>query len=293
MPLSHQLLAFVVAAIWGTNFVVMARGLETFPPLGFAALRFALAFVPAAFFIARPAVKLGPLAAYGLLIGVGQFGAMLIALKGWISPGLASLVVQTQVFFTIALVMAAEGERPRPMQWLAFALATAGLATMAVYSDASVTALGLVLMLFAAMCWASANVVGRRMGRVNALALVVWSSAFAVPPLVLLSVLMEGPHALLQGLQHADLSAWLAVVWQAVGNALFGYAVWAWLLARHPAATVTPWALAVPVFGMGASAFWLGESLPAWKLVAAGLVLMGLTINVAGTRSAVLPSKTT
>ena len=35
----------------------------------------------------------------------------------------------------------------------------------------------------------------------------------------------------------------------------------------------------VPVFGMGASALILGEPLPAWKLLAAALVMAGLAIN--------------
>jgi O-acetylserine/cysteine efflux transporter len=74
------------------------------------------------------------------------------------------------------------------------------------------------------------------------------------------------------------------VAWQTVGNTLFGYSAWGWLLARHPAATVTPMALLVPVFGMGASALLLGEPLPAWKLLAAALVMAGLALNLFGSR---------
>ena len=101
----------------------------------------------------------------------------------------------------------------------------------------------------------------------------VWSSAFAVPPLLALSLIIEGPAAIVQGIADADAAVWAAVLWQSVGNTLFGYAAWAWLLARHPAATVTPMALLVPVFGIGASAWWLGEPLPPWKLAAAALVV--------------------
>ena len=43
---------------------------------------------------------------------------------------------------------------------------------------------------------------------------------------------------------------------------------------------MTPLALGVPVFGMTASAWWLGESLPGWKLLAAALVLVGLALNL-------------
>ena len=73
---------------------------------------------------------------------------------------------------------------------------------------------------------------------------------------------------------------WAAVLWQSVGNTLFGYGAWAWLLARPPAASVTPLALLVPVFGMGASALWLAEPLPGWKISAALLVLGGLALNL-------------
>ena len=73
---------------------------------------------------------------------------------------------------------------------------------------------------------------------------------------------------------------WAAVVWQSWANSLFGYAAWNWLLSRYPAATVTPLALLIPVFGIGASAVWLGEPLPMWKLAAAALVIGGLAINL-------------
>jgi O-acetylserine/cysteine efflux transporter len=110
------------------------------------------------------------------------------------------------------------------------------------------------------------------------LGFMVWSSMFAIPPLAGLSLWLEG-DALVRGVQHASASAWAAVLWQALGNTLFGYGAWNWLLARHAAATVTPLALLVPVFGMAASAWYLGEALPGWKLTAAALVLIGLALN--------------
>jgi O-acetylserine/cysteine efflux transporter len=100
-----------------------------------------------------------------------------------------------------------------------------------------------------------------------------------VPPLILLSLVFEGWPAIETGLAHADTATWAAVAWQAVGNTMFGYAVWGWLLARYPTATIAPMSLLVPVFGMGASAFFLHESLPAWKLAAAALVMTGLALN--------------
>jgi len=280
LPLRHFLLALAVVAVWGTNFVVIKLALGHLPPLLFAALRFTLALFPALFFLPRPTVGWRNLALYGVLIGVGQFGLLYLAIHGHISPGIASLVVQTQVFFTIGLSMRMSGERVQLFQWAALALATAGIANIAMHTDGTTTVLGLVMILGAALSWAGGNIAAKVGKPANMLAYVVWSSAFSVPPLFALSYVFEGGDAIANGLRDASWMTWAAVAWQSWGNTLFGYAAWGWLLARHPAATITPLALLVPVFGMGASSWLLGESLPAWKLVAAALVMGGLAVNL-------------
>jgi O-acetylserine/cysteine efflux transporter len=278
---AHFLLALAVVAVWGTNFVVIRLGLNHLPPLLFAALRFIFAVVPGIFFLRRPAVPWSELAAYGVMIGAGQFGVLYVAMNGHISPGLASLVVQMQVFFTIGLAMWSGNERLERFQWVALALAVAGIAVIAAHAGGGTTVLGVTLVLFAALAWAGGNIIARRSGKVNMLAYVVWASLFSAPPLLALSWIFEGGPAMLEGVRHADFATWCTILWQSVGNTLFGYAAWAWLLARHPAATISPMALLVPVFGMGASAIWLGEPLPMWKVLAAAAVMAGLLINFA------------
>jgi O-acetylserine/cysteine efflux transporter len=285
MPPLHALLALVVVTVWGTNFVIMKFALGDLPPLTLAALRFTVACLPAVFFFKRPA-PWGDLAAYGLLIGVGQFGAIYYAMNGHISPGLASLVIQVQAFFTIGLAVALTGERLRAQQIAALVLAAGGLVWLMIHTNAEMTPLGLGLVLLAALGWAGGNIVARRAGQVNMVAYVVWSSLFAAPALFVLALAVEGAPAMVAGIRGADAATWAAVLWQAVGNSLFGYAAWAWLLARHPAATVSPLALLVPVFGMGASAIVLHEPLSSWKLTAAVLVIGGLALNAIQLRRA-------
>ena len=280
LPLRHFLLALAVVAVWGINFVVIKFALGAFPPLLMAALRFGLVLIPGLFFVPRPAVGLGNLALYGFLIGGCQFGLLYVAMDGHISPGLASLVIQVQVFFTIGLAMRLAGEKVRVFQWFALLLAAGGIAIIILHTDGSTTPLGLLLVLLAARAWAGGNIAAKQGAPTNMLAYVVWSSAFAVPPLLALSLLVEGREAASAALRTADAAAWTAVAWQAWGNSLFGYAAWGWLLARHPAATITPMALLVPVFGMGGAALWLDESLPPWKLIAAALVMAGLALNL-------------
>ncbi len=280
LSMRHFLLALAVVAVWGSNFVVIKLALAQMPPLLFATLRFAVVVLPAVFVLKRPEVPWKNLAGYGLLIGVGQFGILFVAMNGYISPGLASLVIQIQVFFTIGLSMWMSGEHLQRVQWIALAMATAGIAIILQHTDGTTTVLGLGLILLAALSWAGGNIVAREAGRVNMVAYVVWSSLFAVPPLFTLSIMVEGWPAIEAGVRTASSATWLAVLWQAWGNSLFGYAAWGWLLARYPAATITPMALLIPLFGMGSAAVWLGESLPAWKITAAALVMGGLALNL-------------
>ena len=277
---SHFLLALLVVAVWGSNFVVIKLALNHLPPLFFATLRFTLVFLPLTLFIKRPAVSWSNLASYGLLIGVGQFGLLFIAMKGHISPGITSLVIQLQVFITIGISVFRGSERLRLYQYVALGLAVFGLAIIAAYGGGSATPLGLLMVIGGAISWGIANIVNRAAGKIDMLAYVVWAAMFSVPPLLVLSLIFEGWHADLQGLQNADLLSWTAVVWQSVANTMFGYGVWGWLLARYPAATVTPMALLVPVFGMSTSALILGEGLESWKLAATALVLGGLALNL-------------
>ncbi len=279
-PWRHFLLALAVVGIWGSNFVVIKVALGHLPPLLFAFLRFSVVLIPAVFFLPRPSVKWRNIALYGLLIGVGQFGLLYVAMNGHISPGIASLVVQIQVFFTIALSMRFTRERVRGYQWFALLMAAGGIVVIILHTDGTTTPLGLALVLLAALAWAGGNMAAKQGAPSNMLAYVVWSSAFALPPLLALSLAFEGWDAVLLGVRQADALTWAAVAWQAWANTLFGYVVWGWLLARYPAATITPMALLVPVFGMGTAALLLGETLPMWKLSAAALVMTGLALNL-------------
>ena len=67
------------------------------------------------------------------------------------------------------------------------------------------------LVLGAAFFWACANLVVKSLGPVNMLHFMVWSSAFAVPPLLLISLAVEGPQAIGQALQQAGPGVWAPV----------------------------------------------------------------------------------
>lgn len=284
LPALHLLLAVAIMAVWGSNFTVIKLGLAHLPPLTFAMLRFVFVVFPLVFVLPKPKVSWRNLAMYGVLIGAGQFGLLFTAMRADVTPGIASLILQMQVFFTIGLSVWLTGEKVAKVQILALLLATAGLATILAHTDGSATPLGLALCVTAAFSWGCGNIVSRNAvhadRELNMLAYVVWSAIFAVPPLLAFALVLEGPDAMMQGIAAADGATWGAVAWQSVGNTMFGYVAWGWLLGRHPAAQVAPMALMVPIFGLATSAVALGEPVQGWKIAAFGLVMSGLALGM-------------
>lgn len=280
MPITHQLLALFVTLIWGTNFVFIDIGLAQLPPFVFASLRFALVALPLVFFLPRPKVPWRYLVAYGVLIGFGQFGLLFWVMQSHMSPGLASLVIQVQAVFTIVLALLFFKEKVNLAQVVALVVSFAGVLLIAMQGHVDASLIGLAVILVAAISWALGNLVVKQCGKVEIIAFLAWSSLFAVPPLALMSYYYEGPALIISSVSMATWQAWAIVLWQTLGNTLIGYGLWNFLLQRHSAALVAPWALLVPAFGMAASSVFLGESMPWWKFIAAVLIIAGLLINL-------------
>ena len=281
-------LGLLIVFFWGTNFVVVRWGLGMLPPLLMASIRFALVLFPAILFLKKPNISWGSLALYGISVGTGQFGLLYIAMDGFISPGMASLVMQMQVFFTIAVAAWRTGEKPRLHQLLGLVPAIWGVVLILMHNGEDITLAGLALVLGGAMCWAISNQTTREAARaaaargtpLNPLAYVVWASLFAMPGLLMASFLLEGPVRDFQAVFSSSWTIWPTLMWQSAANTLFGYTMWAFLLSRYPAGTVAPMSLLVPVFGIGASALVLHEPLPGWKLIACLLIMAGLAFNL-------------
>ena len=281
ISVADALLLLLVTFIWGSNFVVMKFGLQEFDPLLLSLLRFALAAFPLVFWLPKPDVKVGWLVINGFALGTGQFGLLFMALHNGITPGLASLLMQLQVFITIVFSAIIFSERVSSRQVLGLVAAVAGLALVGWHIDADLTLRGLALTLAATSFWAVSNLLTKHVAKqatvkINMLSFIVWSSLFAVPPLAVVAYIAVGPALALQQTQSASFAAWSAVVWQGVGATVVGFGVWSMLLTKYPASVVTPWALLVPVFGMALAALFFAETFAPWKFLVFVLVIGGI-----------------
>lgn len=284
MKPSDVLLALLVVLIWGFNFVVIKVGLQGLPPVLFTALRFACAALPMAFFIRRPAVPLRLLAGYAGFQFALQFTLLFSGMQFGFPPGLASLVIQLQAFFTIGLAVLVLGERPLVPQIAGALIAFSGMAVVALHLEAHATMVGFLMVIAAGFSWGVGNIVTKRIGKVDALALVVWGSLLAAPPLLVASLVLEGPAAIATALVEMNWLSAGAVLFQAYPTTILGFGIWSMLMRRYPAATIAPFTLLVPVAGMLSAAWVLGEPLQWWKIAAGMLVLAGLALNQFGAR---------
>lgn len=284
MKPTDTLLALAVVLIWGFNFVVVKVGLQGLPPILFTALRFACAALPMAFFIRRPALPWRLLAGYALFQFALQFTLLFSGMKLGFPPGLASLVIQLQAFFTIGLAVLMLGERPLKTQLLGALIAFTGMVMVAAHIEAQATLIGFAMVVAAGLSWGVGNIFTKRSGKVDALALVVWGSLLAAPPLLLASFAIEGPAAIAAAMQGMN---WLlagTVLFQAYPTTIIGFGIWSALMRKYPTATIAPFTLLVPVAGMLSAALVLDESLQWWKIAAGMLVLGGLALNQFGAR---------
>jgi O-acetylserine/cysteine efflux transporter len=280
MPVRHILLALLVVAIWGFNFVIIKLSVEALPPILAAGLRFVAAALPAVLFIRPPKAPWWLVVGFGLSFGFALYGFLNLSIAWGMSAGLSSLVLQTQAFFTMALAFMLLGERPSRFQVIGAVIAFAGIGVIAVERLAATALLPLGMTLMAALSWGLANVLTRKAGRVNALAFTVWGSLAAPLPLIGLSLLVEGPQVVLAALagfgwQEAALIAFLAYP-----ATLLGGGIWSWLLGRHPASTVAPFTLLVPITGLLSGYLVLGETITPIEVGGAVLVILGLLVTV-------------
>jgi len=278
------LLALAVVLVWGTNFVAVKWGVAEIPPLLLSGLRYAVALVPIIFFVKRPQIPVWMLIAYGVFVGVGQFGFLFSAIKLGMPAGLSSLVLQVQVFFSIGLAVLFLGERPSPFSLVGALVAFAGIAVIALERLQGAVLVPLLMTLCAAVSWSIANLITKKAGKIDMFGFVVWSCLVPPIPLFLLSYFIEGPGAWSSMLTHITWLGAGSVLFTAWISTVFGYGAWSVLFGRYPASTVVPFALLVPIVGIGSSALLLHEQISGPEWAGSVLVFCGLLLNVFGPR---------
>ncbi len=287
MHVFHMFSALFLAAIWGFNFIFIQFALQDMSPLMLCALRFFFASVPALLFFRLPKTSIKLLVAYGLLIFALQFLFLFLGIKAGVTPGLAGLLVQVQVFFSLFFASLILKERILGWQIIGALVAFSGVAVVFMHVGGEVSALGLVLILCASLSWGLGSLLIKKMGQVDPMGLVVWGSFIAFIPLCVLVLCMEGLDTFYE-LRHISSEGLISVLYIAYASTWVGYGLWNSLLGRYAISMLVPFTFLVPIFAIIGSVLILHEPLYSWKILAGMLVLSGLCINLFSSR---LPTK--
>lgn len=276
-----MLLATLVATIWGFNFVVIEWGMEGVPPLLFLALRFTAVVLPAVFLVPRPSASWQTVVAVGVFMSLGQFGLLYTSMHLGMPPGLAALVLQAQVVFTVVIAAAWLRERPSVRQVVGILLAGAGLVVVGVGRGGQIPLVALLLCLAGALSWGIGNVVARRAAAPTSsgLSMVVWSSLVVPLPLALLSLALDGPAAVGHALAGLGLEAVASTLYTAGLASLVGYSIFNALLSRYPASAVVPFVLIAPPVAMVSAWLLLGQTPNAAEWAGGLVVLLGVLVT--------------
>lgn len=284
MPIRHVLLALVVVAIWGINFVVIKLSVEAMPPIFAAALRFLAVALPAAFFVKPPKAPAWLVIGYGLAFGFALYAFLNLSMAWGMPAGLSSLVLQVQAFFTMLIAFVVLRDRPTRFQVIGAGIAFVGIGIIASERLGGSALLPLSFTVLAALAWGVANVLTRMAGRVNSLSLTVWGSLAAPLPLLALSFLTEGGEAIAAAITGFSWTDAGIIAFLAYPSSMLGGGIWAWLLIRHPASVVAPFTLLVPVTGLVSAYLVLGEVITSIEVLGALFVIAGLAVTLSKKR---------
>lgn len=280
MPPRHVVLAVVVSVLWGLNFLAIDASLQQFPPLFLVGLRFVVMAVPTILLVPRPLVPLRWLLAYGAGFGTLQFIGLYLGMAAGFPAGLASLVLQSSAPFTVLLGVLLLRERLTARRALGIAVAVAGLALVGTTRAAATGWLPFILVVLGGLGWAFGNLASRQAAAPNPLHLTLWMSVVPPVPMFALSLAIEGPGAVSTAVAgsftSAALPAWIGLGYTVLLGTVVGSGIWVWLMARHPAGTVAPFSMLVPVTGILAGWLVLGESPALLELVGGVLVVGGV-----------------
>jgi O-acetylserine/cysteine efflux transporter len=284
--------ALCIVAIWGTNFAAMKFALRDFTPFQLGAARYVFATLPLLILVRPPRLHWKWVVLYGLVQGVGQFGFVFTALHVGMTAALASVLLQTQVFFTALFSFLLLRERVNRALQAGLLLAALGLACFAMNyvaphsaAKAASTPLGFALCLIGAAMWAASNIVVRRAQRstpdFDVLAFMVWSSLVPILPFIALTLAFDAPATRWRWMA-APWSSWLSIAYLGWVATILAYALWTGLLKRHPVNRVAPFSLGVPVVGLATGMIVLGEVITAWQWAGIVLVVAALACVLLG-----------
>lgn len=285
LSMEDFLKVLTVVVLWGCNFVAIRIGLDGFPPLFLVGIRFVLVFFPACLFIPRPKVPFWYLLGYGFFMGIAQFGLLFYSMRIGMPAGIASVMLQAHVIFSLPMAAFFLKEELRPIQVGGILISVVGVLYLSglFHQDSPIPPLPFFLMILSAFSFGASNVWFRKLAeynisqgqRTSAVETLVWSAPYIPLPLFLISWFTETPRAVWQAMNHLTLPSVLSLAYMVILATFVAYGLWTSLISKYSASRIGPFSLMVPLVGVLTSVLFLGETITIQQII-------GMVITIAG-----------
>lgn len=280
LPLIGSLFALYI--IWGSTYFVILVGVESWPPLMMAGVRFLTAGVLLMTFLLIRGHRLPPLrpllnaALIGvLLLAVGN-GMVTVAEHQNVPSGIAAVVVATVPLFTLCFSHFF-GIRTRKLEWLGIAIGLCGIVLLNSGGNLSGNPLGAVMILIGSLSWAFGSVYGSR------IELPVGMMAGAIEMLAAGVVLLAASFCSGETLTALPtLSGFVAVGYLAIFGSIIAISAYMYLIRNTTPAVATSYAYVNPVVAVLLGTTFAGEVLSPVEWLALGIIILAVVLVTLG-----------
>lgn len=280
LPLIGSLFALYI--IWGSTYFVIRVGVESWPPLMMAGVRFLTAGVLLLTFLLFTGHRLPPLrpllnaALIGvLLLAVGN-GMVTVAEHQNVPSGIAAVVVATVPLFTLCFSHFF-GIQTRKLEWLGIAIGLSGIVLLNSGGNLSGNPVGAVMILIGSLSWAFGSVYGSR------IALPVGMMAGAIEMLAAGIVLLAASWITGESLTTLPtLSGFLAVGYLTIFGSIIAISAYMYLIRNTTPAVATSYAYVNPVVAVLLGTTFAGEVLSPVEWLALGIIILAVVLVTLG-----------
>ncbi len=275
MKISHLLIALMVMILFGSSYPVGKIGLDmSMSPFQFATIRILSMMI-----LLLPFLKLASLKKenfkyviwYGLLLGVGLYPLMYLALLYTKSTSSVILIMQFSIPIGVLLGSIVLKENVSRQRWYLITLVLIGMALICFEPTVLSTPIALIFGFVAAVCYGIASMISRKIANFSAIEVNGWMAAIGLPAIILTSVLFDTRD--LSELLQFSWQTYLPAVYSGVAISCGAQVLMLWLYKHYDVQVVLPLYSLFPVFGVLLTVLILQEKI-SFMIVLGGLIVI-------------------